>query len=97
MSDLKREYGENLATVIVFGSYARGDADAGSDVDILIVLKSISDYWLEKSRIENLVYAETFEKGRSIVMAPVLISEEEFLTGTSPLIINVRKEGRKAA
>jgi len=94
---LRKEYGENLSTVIVFGSYARGGADLGSDIDILVVLKTIVDYWTEKSRIETLAYENTFEKMRSIVLAPILIDENEFLTGSSPLLINVRKEGKKAA
>lgn len=29
--------------VILFGSHARGDADADSDIDLLVVLSSISD------------------------------------------------------
>lgn len=97
VADLRKEYGENLATVIVFGSYARGGADLGSDIDILVVLKTIGDYWAEKSRIETLAYKNTFEKERSIVLAPILIDENEFLTGASPLLINVKKEGKKAA
>lgn len=97
VSTLKRKYKENLVTVIIFGSYARGEADAGSDIDVLIVLKNIEDYWLEKFKIEKLAYAETFEKERCVVIAPVLMNEKEFLTGTSPFIINVRKEGNVAA
>jgi excisionase family DNA binding protein len=97
IAGLKKEYRENLSSVIVFGSYARGEADFGSDIDILVVLKKIPDYWHEKSRLETIAYESTFERKRSVVLAPVLIDENEFLTGSSPLLINVRREGRKAA
>lgn len=30
---------DNIISVILFGSYARGDYDADSDIDILIILK----------------------------------------------------------
>lgn len=30
--------------VILFGSYARGDADEGSDLDLLLVEREIPDY-----------------------------------------------------
>ena len=97
VAGLKKEYGENLSTVIVFGSYARGEDDLGSDIDILVVLKKIADYWHEKMQIETMAYENTFEKKRSIVLAPILIDENEFLTGSSSLLINVRKEGKRVA
>ena len=95
IAGLKKEYGEELSTVIVFGSYARGEAELGSDIDVLVVLKKIADYWREKARIESVAYENTFEKNRSIVLAPILIDENEFLTGSSPLLTNVRKSGKK--
>jgi predicted nucleotidyltransferase len=36
---LERLYGERLRGLYLFGSYARGDARAGSDVDVLVVLE----------------------------------------------------------
>lgn len=56
---LVAEFGEQLQTVILFGSIARGDADDESDMDILVVLPEIdiemkrqvrflaTDVWLE--------------------------------------------------
>ena len=38
-SRLQEILGDNLVEVILFGSYARGDAKEGSDVDVLVVTR----------------------------------------------------------
>ena len=40
---LERELGDQLEDVLLFGSRARGEARAGSDVDVLVLLKSQFD------------------------------------------------------
>lgn len=97
VKDLKNEFGDNLGSVIIFGSYARGEAEEGSDLDIFIALKEIDDYWKTKDQIEDIAYSNTFEKNIRIVMAPVLMTEAEYLTENTPLLLNIRKEGRRAA
>jgi PTS system nitrogen regulatory IIA component len=95
--DLQEHFGDNLSTVVIFGSYSRGDADEHSDLDICVVLKSIDGYWKVSSEVDRIAYANTFDKDISLVVAPILMSESEYLTGTSPLLMNIRKEGRAAA
>ena len=94
---LKNNFGGDFLSLIIFGSYARGEADSDSDLDLLIVLKKIPNYWKVNSKIHELAYATTFGKGKSVVMAPIIMSETEFLTGMSPILLNIRIEGRKAA
>lgn len=38
---LERRYGENLVSVVLFGSRARGDAKPESDIDVLIVVRGL--------------------------------------------------------
>lgn len=48
VENLKTIYGADLLQVSLFGSYARGDYDSDSDIDILVIIKGskykISDY-----------------------------------------------------
>ncbi len=41
--------------VIVFGSYGRGDADEGSDLDLLIVERDVPDRLAEYGRIRGAI------------------------------------------
>ena len=43
------------ATVIMFGSYARGDADEGSDLDLVVVLPDLMDEAAEYLRLRSAV------------------------------------------
>lgn len=40
--------------VILFGSYARGDADGGSDVDLLVVERNVPDPVAEMVRLRQV-------------------------------------------
>ena len=41
---LAEALGENLKSVVLYGSQARGDAEDGSDIDLLCVMKDSFDY-----------------------------------------------------
>ena len=43
------------ATVIVFGSYARGDADEGSDLDLLVIEPELTDKAGEYLRLKEVI------------------------------------------
>ena len=53
---LRQLYQERFDRLVLFGSYARGEATANSDIDVLICLKHnqlISRFFLPKSRFET--------------------------------------------
>jgi len=47
--------GESPLQVFVFGSYARGDADAGSDLDLLVVEREVLDKTAEYLKLHRAV------------------------------------------
>jgi len=49
----ERLYGERLLNMVLYGSQARGDADAGSDIDVMVVLDGTVDPCLEIARTED--------------------------------------------
>jgi predicted nucleotidyltransferase len=50
---LRQRYGEDLLRVVLFGSKARGDFDAESDVDVLVVLRD-GGHWQRLAEISDL-------------------------------------------
>ena len=69
--------------VILFGSYGRGDADAGSDLDLMVIKPEVSDKYTEMIRLHEavgsigpgvdvLVYSEAEYRRRSRVPGTVL-------------------------
>lgn len=58
--------------IILFGSWARGDADARSDVDLLIVKEHVTN------RYEELVELDRALAGLTTPVDILLVSEAEF-------------------
>lgn len=84
-------YGDRLAHLVLYGSQARGDATAESDVDVLVVLRGDFDLYEEIKRLTD-VQLELFDRHELLVSLQPY-SEEEFASRQSPFLINVRAEG----
>src|SRR5207302_6132166 len=48
---LRSQLGERLVSVVLFGSVARGDASATSDIDLLIVAESLAQGQFARKRL----------------------------------------------
>ena len=86
--------GSKLTKVIVYGSYARGDYNSSSDVDVMILVK-MSDNEIKK--IENQVYDLAFdiEMDTGVDISPIIKNEEqyEYWLDTLPFYKNIHEEG----
>ncbi|TAK33165.1 MAG: nucleotidyltransferase domain-containing protein [Chloroflexota bacterium] len=77
--------------VIVFGSYGRGDADEGSDLDIIVIQPTVADQVAEMVRLRQVI--GSVGTGVDVLVYP----EDEYerrsqVPGTLPYW--ARKEGR---
>jgi predicted nucleotidyltransferase len=96
LRDLKKGlteiYGDRLKAVVLFGSYARGDAHPpDSDIDVMIVLKGEFDYAEEENRSSDLIASLCLEN--EVLISWVFVSDTEYVQSQMPLLLNVRKEG----
>ena len=87
---LDRLYGDRLCGVFLFGSHARGQASADSDVDVLIVLDDITDYGRERDRISHLTAPLSLDCDVSI--SAVLMPRADWLHADGPFYLNVRED-----
>ncbi len=89
---LQAMYGDRLREVILYGSYARGDYDEESDIDLMVVLSdekvnTIGEVW----KMGDLTTGLLFDYGKVISVLPVAASR--FTTSYMPVYQNARREG----
>jgi len=88
--ELANLYGARLRGVYLYGSYAREEAHAESDVDLLIVLDRLENYSDEIKRTSRLVSDLSLEYGISI--SRVFAAEADWLSDQRLFFLNLRDE-----
>jgi predicted nucleotidyltransferase len=88
---LESIYGPRLASVILLGSQARGDAAPASDIDVLVVLDGNVEPGKEIARTGRTVAALSLKF--ELVISCIFISAERYSREQTPLLLNIRNEG----
>ena len=84
-------YGPRLRDVILFGSYARGDAEEGSDIDLMVVLEDFADAEAELQRMDPIASELSLE--HDVVIVDMVVRAHDYVHRDSPLLLNIRREG----
>ncbi len=94
-ADLAQLYGERMRAVLLFGSWARGDAHPESDIDLLVVLDQVHTRRAERRRMSELLWRHSFENDTVVTALPV--SEQQYRAADLPLLVRVHAEGLPVA
>ena len=89
----KEVFGEKLDSVILYGSYARGDYDSESDIDVMIIADINAD---EIRNYEKLLFDYSFEMDLKYeIVLSILIKDKKTFEQWKelPFYKNVIREG----
>ena len=96
VEEVKKIYGERLKSVILYGSYARGDYRPDSDIDIMILV-DLTDMEVEELSKQLSWSTYDFNEEHDTDIKPIVKSDTHFKKwlGVYPFYTNVQKEGVK--
>jgi len=83
--------GNELDSIILYGSQARGGAEEGSDVDLLCVMKRPFDYGELLDRTSEVTAGLSLKY--DVVLSRAFVTRDDFQSRQTPFLMNVRREG----
>lgn len=93
---IRKLLGNSLKQIVLYGSYARGDFNENSDIDIMILIdmedKELENYY---EKIVEIAYDIESEQNFKIHLSPIVknIDKFNYWLDTVPFYMNVKKEG----
>jgi predicted nucleotidyltransferase len=87
---LKKEY--HAERVILFGSYAAGQATEDSDVDLLVIAPTSEPFLQRRAMVKRLIR----DLRNGLAVAPIVLTSQEIekqVRLRDPFILNVLEEG----
>jgi len=90
LKELRKEFGQGLKKVILFGSRAREEHDEESDFDFILVFDKVTP--AIKKKISDIV-AEMLSEWSIVITAFAFTEEELEMKKYEPFVMNVKKEG----
>ena len=84
-------YGQRLKNIVLYGSYARGQATQDSDIDLAVVLEGNVIAGEEIDRLIDVI--TDINLNHCILLSVYPVSEKDYNSVDSPLLLNIRQEG----
>lgn len=92
---VKSVYGDDVVSLVLFGSQARGEAGQNSDIDVGVIFKSIIDRRAVRDRLAELAYGVLLAYGEDIQAVAIAREQWDFPeTFTNPSLIQAIKRDR---
>jgi predicted nucleotidyltransferase len=91
--ELEGIYGARLVDVVLYGSYVRNQQHEGSDVDVLVIVKDLTEPWRELDLI--LPFVSLIDIKYNIDLLTKLVSDRDF-ENNKTLLIEVLKSDLEA-
>lgn len=88
---IQQMYGPRFEQMILYGSYARGDEEPESDLDILLVLRNVEDPLEAREQLSPLLWKLALE--HQMVFSVLPVDADDFEHRKSPLLLNIAREG----
>lgn len=82
---------EDLDSMLLYGSQARGDAIEGSDIDVLCIMKKPFDYGDLILRTSGISAAVSLKY--DVVISTAFVTRADYKSRKTPFLMNVRREG----
>lgn len=94
VQELKKIYKDSLQQVILYGSYARGDYNEDSDIDVMILLK-MSDMHIKDYANELMDITYEFNLNHNMEINPIAKDKVEFekWNVNYPFYANIKRDG----
>jgi predicted nucleotidyltransferase len=88
---LRELYGARAPVMMVYGSQARGEANADSDIDVLLIYPDEIQPGREIHRLRDILAEINLRYQELVSVMPV--SEKDYSAHTTPFWVNIRQEG----
>ncbi len=84
-------YKDEIKRIMLYGSFARGEATEKSDIDILVVVDDRIDPREVEEDLNDLLFDILLKKGE--LVSVIAVNESLFESYRAPLFLNVKEDG----